>query len=88
MKLKVRCRNGNTVERFYDHVTRSSVTVVKDVDGNQVGGADYSGNAVSANCAREQMIKDNGGEIERVTRVGSGRINRRWSKAWDRGENV
>jgi len=62
MKRKVTCRNGNTVERFYDRRTRSSVTVVKDRDGNQVGGADYSGNQESANSARATMIKDNGGE--------------------------
>lgn len=65
VKRKIKCKNGNTVERFYDRATRSSVTIVIDADGNQVGEADYSGNKVSAAFAMQQAIKDNGGEVEK-----------------------
>lgn len=41
-KRKVLCINGNTVERFWDRMTRSSVTVVLDKDRNQVGDAEHS----------------------------------------------
>lgn len=62
MKRKIKCANGNTVERFYDRATRSSVTIVKDRDGNQVGPADYSGSKPSAAFAMKTAIADNGGE--------------------------
>lgn len=62
MKNKIICQNGNTVERWYDRRSRSSVTVLKDSEGYQVGSAFYSGTKVSADSVRETLIKDNGGE--------------------------
>lgn len=62
MKRKVRCRNGNIVERFYDRSTRSSVTRVVDPNGNQIGDADYSGNKGSACWIEKILVRDNGGE--------------------------
>jgi hypothetical protein len=59
--MKTRCKNGNTVERFYDRQTRSSVTRVLDPNGNQIGEADYSGNKKSADFAKAMMLKDNEG---------------------------
>lgn len=61
MPMKTKCRNGNTVERFYDKRTRSSVTRVIDASGNQIGEADYSGNKASADFAKAALIKENGG---------------------------
>ena len=63
MKLKILCHNGNTVERFYDRRSRSSVTLVKDPEGNQIGDANYDGDKVSAAFSMETMIKENGGAI-------------------------
>lgn len=62
--MKTLCKNGNTVERFYDRKSRSCVTRVLDKAGNQIGDADYSGNKVSADFEREQMLKDNGGKTK------------------------
>jgi hypothetical protein len=61
-RRKVRCNNGNTVERFYDPRTRSSVTAVYDPEHNQIGEAAYDGNQASAAVSMKQAIKDNGGE--------------------------
>lgn len=61
-RRKVLCCNGNTVERFYDRGTRSSVTVVRDAAGNQIGEADYDGNNESAAFAMRAAIATNGGE--------------------------
>ena len=60
--MKTKCKNGNTVERFYERTSRSSVTVVLDPKGNQIGDADYSGNKLSADFVKAIMIKDNGGK--------------------------
>tara|TARA_R110000868_G_scaffold245626_3_gene502176 strand:+ start:1408 stop:1599 length:192 start_codon:yes stop_codon:yes gene_type:complete len=62
MKFKVKCANGNFVERFYDRQLRQSVTRVTDEQGNQIGDADYSGDKSSADWVRDVMIKDNGGK--------------------------
>ena len=59
--MKTKCKNGNTVERFYERTSRSSVTRVIDAKGNQIGDADYSGNKKSADYVKAMMIKDNGG---------------------------
>lgn len=63
MRRKVKCANGNTVERFYDRRSRSSVTIVYDPERNQVGVADYDGNKISAAYSWHQAIKNNGGEV-------------------------
>ena len=63
MKRKVKCNNGNTVERFYDRSSRSSVTAVFDPDHCQIGDAEYDGNKVSAAFSMARLIKENGGEL-------------------------
>lgn len=62
MKRRTNCKNGNTVERFYDKGTRSSVARVIDSDGNQIGDAEYTGSKSSADCVTIALIKENGGE--------------------------
>lgn len=62
--MKTLCKNGRYVERFYDRRTRSSVTRVIDEAGNQIGDADFSGNRISADYAKEAMIRENGGRKE------------------------
>jgi hypothetical protein len=64
MRRKILCKNGNTVERFYDRATRSSVTIVHDANGNQVADAEYDGDKASADFSMRMAIKDNGGEID------------------------
>ena len=59
--MKTQCKNGNIVENWYDRRTRNSIVRTIDANGNQIGEADYSGNRVSANLAKVQMIKMNGG---------------------------
>ena len=59
--MKTKCKNGNTVERFYERTSRSSVTRVLDANGNQIGDASYDGNKKSAAFVKAAMIKDNGG---------------------------
>ena len=59
--MKVKCKNGMTVETFYDRKTRSSVTRLIDSVGNQVGDADYSGTKQSDDYMKNQMVKENGG---------------------------
>lgn len=61
-RRKVRCNNGNTVERFYDPRTRSSVTAVYDPEHIQIGEADYDGNQITAAYSMAMAIKANGGE--------------------------
>jgi hypothetical protein len=61
MKRKVKCANGNFVERFYDKRLRQSVNRVVDSEGNQIGDSDYSGNKLSADWARDVLISENGG---------------------------
>lgn len=64
MKLRTKCKNGNTVVRFYDIVTRSSVTQVIDPDGNQVGDSEYDGNKDSAAFSWHALVRHNGGEAD------------------------
>ncbi len=59
--MKTKCKNGNTVENWYDRRSRNSVCQVLDKDGYQIGDADYSGCKESAKYAKEQAIKANGG---------------------------
>lgn len=59
--MRVLCKNGNTVERFYDRSSRSSVTRVLDADGNQIGDAEFDGNKASAKCSWNRLVRDNGG---------------------------
>lgn len=63
--MKVKCNNGNTVERFYDRATRSSVTRVLDANGNQIGDAQYDGNKISASFSWCALVRDNGGVVAR-----------------------
>ena len=63
MKRKTLCKNGNTVLRWSDRRTRSTVIQTLDASGNQVGEADYSGNKQSADFAHAAILKQNG-EIE------------------------
>ncbi len=60
---KVKCQNGNVVEKFYDRATRSCVAIVKDPRGNQVGDAAYSGTVEGRDSHMASMIKDNGGKF-------------------------
>ena len=62
MKRKTICKNGNTVLRWYDRRTRSTVIQTLDVDGNQIGDADYSGNKKSADFAHAAILKKNNEE--------------------------
>lgn len=61
--MKTKCNNGNTVERFYDRATKSSVTRVLNADGNQVGDASYDGNKITADFVWCGMVRDNGGPV-------------------------
>ncbi len=60
MRRKTLCKNGNTVLRWYDRRTRSTVIQTLDASGNQVGEADYSGNKQSADLAHAVILKQNG----------------------------
>ncbi len=60
--MKTKCKNGNTVQNWYDRKTRSSVVQVLDAEGNQMGDADYSGCRASARYAKAQAVKANGGK--------------------------
>lgn len=59
--MKIKCKNGNTVDCWYDRKTRQSVMQVLDSEGNQIGDAEYSGNRESARFVKQFAIKDNGG---------------------------
>jgi len=59
--MKTLCKNGNSVERFYDRKSRSSVTRVLDAAGNQIGDASYDGNRLTAKYVKDIMIFNNGG---------------------------
>ncbi len=60
MKRKTLCKNGNTVLRWYDRRTRSTVIQTMDARGDQIGEADYSGNKQSADFAHATILKKNG----------------------------
>lgn len=83
-RRRVKCANGNTVERFYDRRSRSSVTLVKDECGNQVGEADYSGNRESAKFAFDAAVAANGGEFYKPAARCSARHRHpgAWTQAW------
>ena len=61
MPRKLKCKNGNTVVRWYDRASRSSVTQVFDPSGNSVGESQYDGNRVSAKFSWGALVKENGG---------------------------
>jgi hypothetical protein len=61
-KRVIKCANGNRIERFYDRRSRSSVTIVFDAAGDQLGEAAYDGNKVSAAFSMKHAIAANGGE--------------------------
>jgi len=56
------CRNGNTIEQWYDWSTRSHVTRLTDGAGNQIGDADFSGTSAGAKWMKAQLLKENDGE--------------------------
>jgi hypothetical protein len=60
--MKTKCKNGNTVENWYDRRIRQSVVRLLDKDGNQLGDADYSGCRASAKWSKDHAIKSNGGK--------------------------
>jgi hypothetical protein len=60
--MKTKCKNGYTVENWYDRHSRNSIVRTINTNGDQVGDADYSGNRLSAKFAKDQMIKMNGGK--------------------------
>jgi hypothetical protein len=62
MKRKTLCKNGNTVLRWYDRSTRSTVIQTLDAQMNQIGEADYTGNKQSADFAHVAILKENGGD--------------------------
>jgi len=59
MKRKTICKNGNTVLRWYDRATRSTVIQTLDASGNQLGEADYSGSKQSADAAHAAILAEN-----------------------------
>lgn len=66
-----KCANGNSVENWYDDAQKSSVSIVIDPEGNQIGEAAYSGNKITAASEREGMITANGGRaplLHKLTR--------------------
>lgn len=60
--MKTKCTNGNTVDHWYDRRIRSSVTMILDASGNQIGDARYSGNRTTAQATRKEAIQTNGGK--------------------------
>lgn len=59
MKRKTLCANGNTVLRWYDRRTRSTVIQTLDASGNQIGEAEYSGNKQSADAVHAWILRQN-----------------------------
>ena len=59
--MKILCKNGSTVESWYDRSLRQSVIRVIDAKGNQIGDADYCGCRDTAKHARQMAVKNNGG---------------------------
>jgi hypothetical protein len=61
MNLKTHCKNGNTVDTWYDRLTRSWITQTKDAESNQVGEAQYAGNKPDRDNDIVFAIRENGG---------------------------
>jgi hypothetical protein len=61
--VKTLCNNGNSVERFYDRRSRSSVTRTLDPSGNQIGDAQFDGNKISASFSWCGLVRENGGPV-------------------------
>lgn len=62
--MKTKCKNGNTVDHWYDRKIRSSVTQIIDASGKQIGEAQFSGNRKTAKFTRESAINENGGRAK------------------------
>ncbi len=45
------------VDTWWDRYSRNWITQVKDMDGNQIGDADYSGNRYGADITHERTVR-------------------------------
>ena len=63
--MKVKCKNGNFVERWRDYRRREIVVRTVDAAGNQIGDSDYCGCKSTAAFCFKQMVADNGGKADK-----------------------
>jgi hypothetical protein len=78
--LRVQCGNGNTVDGWYDRLSRNWVVQVKDSEETQIGDAEYSGSRGSFENSMQCLIDQNGGRVCETTgtaSVGAGSTARR-----------
>jgi hypothetical protein len=78
--LRVQCGNGNTVDGWYDRLSRNWVVQVKDNEETQIGDAEYSGSRGSFENSMQCLIDQNGGRVCETTgtaSVGAGSTARR-----------
>ena len=64
--LRVQCGNGNTVDGWYDRISRNWVVQVKDSEETQIGDAEYSGSRGSFENSMQCLIDQNGGRSEHI----------------------
>jgi hypothetical protein len=64
--LRVQCGNGNTVDGWYDRLSRNWVVQVKDSEETQIGDAEYSGSRGSFENSMQCLIDQNGGRSEHI----------------------
>jgi len=60
--MKIKCKNGNVVESWYDRATKYYVTQTKDASGNQIGDAEFAGCKQTRDFDVKAAVEKNGGE--------------------------
>jgi len=60
--MKIKCKNGNTVESWYDRATKSYVTRILGRYGNRIGDAEFSGCKESRDSDVKSAVEQNGGK--------------------------
>jgi hypothetical protein len=60
--MKIKCKNGNTVESWYDRSARGYITNVKNADGYQLGEAAFAGCKDTRAFDVKVAVEQNGGK--------------------------
>jgi len=61
--MLIKCKNGMSVDNWYDRPNRSWATQLKNEAGDQIGDATYSAHKGQAKAVVALTVKENGGKV-------------------------
>jgi hypothetical protein len=72
--MKTKCKNGNTVDSWYDRHSRNHITQNLDTNGNQIEDAELDGDKIGRNYSHSRMVERNGGKRKIIKLSGNLRV--------------